>query len=171
MSEVRESRFVAGWYLETVLRAGFTVDADPALMTGNAAGLTAVNVVIILSTHRISTISLSFTLTLPHSTPNINPLPNLRFLGVGKKFCSCQCSHYPVDTKQISHLLYLPYPLPLYLSIPCQPLVPFGGGGCDGREERTLCGIKCFYVPKFKVMNKAFKIWLKIDYQISNSSL
>lgn len=71
MSEVRESRFVAGWDLETVLRAGFTVVADPALMTGNTAGLTAVNVLIILSTHRVSAISLSFTLSQPHSIPPI----------------------------------------------------------------------------------------------------
>lgn len=162
MSEVRESRFVAGWYLETVLRAGFTVDADPALMTGNAAGLTAVNVVIILSTHRISTISLSFTLTLPHSTPNINPLPNLRFLGVGKKFCSCQCSHYPVDTKQISHLLYLPYPLPLYLSIPCQPLVPFREGG-GGVCVFVMVGKKGLCAGLSVFMSQNSKLWIKLS--------
>lgn len=62
---------------------------------------------------------------------------------------------------QISHLLYLPYPLPLYL-ISCHPLVPFSWGfHCDGREEK-------FFTLVFEYKINKFFIWC---YQTKHNNL
>ena len=48
MSEVCESCVLIGGFLKAVLGAGLAADADPTLVTGNAAGLATVNVLLIL---------------------------------------------------------------------------------------------------------------------------
>lgn len=70
---------------------------------------------------------------------------------------------------QISHLLYLPYPLPLYL-ISCHPLVPFSWGfHCDGREEKFFTLVFEYKINKFfhlVLSNKTQQFWEKSNNNI-----
>lgn len=70
---------------------------------------------------------------------------------------------------QISHLLYLPYPLPLYL-ISCHPLVPFSWGfHCDGREEKFFTLVFEYKINKFfhlVLSNKTQQFWEKSNDNI-----